>query len=377
VSPVIAPPEQETRSAADAEALFAEAHRRRRRRRLAGGVAGLVLAGSVTGGLATAWPRHGSVRAAPRTAAVARRAPGFTLPPVRVAWVDYGGRLHLGNLATGAQQVVAAVDAAPDDPMIPAGGHLYWADTSRNFAPVRDYDIATGAIRYLARGDSVFAAADGRHIYVAGAATRLTELPADGIGRPRRLALPAGWYLSGGLGNWSVAGGMVVYSEPSGQRPPASLAVWSPGTGRLKIIGRDRHVIGTYTAPGGRYSLVAWTSGGLLGITNTATLASRTVRSPYRHGFTYGGPFTSGSFSPDGKRLAVFLNLANPARSENVSVPAIVSTSTGAVRPVPAARLATTEDAGWARWLPGGSRLILGGETGSFAVDAVSLVSRS
>ena len=130
--------------------------------------------------------------------------------------------------------------------------------------------------------------------------------------------------------------------------------------------------------PGARYSLLAWTSGGVLGITNTSTLASLTVRSPNRYGFTYGGPFSSGAFSPNGKRLAVFLNTTNPQDPYNAphSVLAIVNTRTGAPRLVPAARLVTTEDVGWARWLPGGNRLIAGAEGGSYAVDAVTLATR-
>ena len=114
-------------SAAEAEALFAEARRRRRRRRLAGGVACLLLAGSAAAGLMTAWPRDGAGTHHGHPGAAAPRAPGFTLPPARVAWVDYGGQLHIGDLATGAQRVVATVDASPADPMIVAGGRLYWA----------------------------------------------------------------------------------------------------------------------------------------------------------------------------------------------------------------------------------------------------------
>ena len=83
------------------------------------------------------------------------------------------------------------------------------------------------------------------------------------------------------------------------------MGVWTPGTGQVKIIGRDLDITDTYTPPGARYSLLAWSSGCLrrclLGITNTSTLASVTVRSPGRYGFTYGGLFSSGAFSPDGR----------------------------------------------------------------------------
>lgn len=373
------------RGAAESEALFAEARRRRRRRRLAGGVACLALAGSVTAGVIAAWPPDGAGTHHEHPGAAAARAPGPTPPPVWVAWVDYGGQLHVGDLATGAQRVVATVGASPADPMIVAAGRLYWVGAGDNAAPIGSYDIATGMIRNLAHGNSVFASADGRHLYITQTGTRLIELPPGGIGAPRQLVLPAGWHMSGLLGNWSVAGGIVVYSsdaDPS--RHPVTLAVWNPAVGSVKVIGRDLDVIDAYTPPGARYSLLAWTPAGCqqhcpVGITNTSTLANLTVRTPNRYGFTYGGLFTSGAFSPDGTRLAVFLNTTNPQdpSREPVSELAIVDTETGALQLVRAARLGTYEDAGWARWLPGGRWLIAGAESGSYAVDAETLSVRA
>ena len=215
--------------------------------------------------------------------------------------------------------------------------------------------------------------------------TRLIELAADGTGKPRQLARPAGWYMSGLLGNWSAAGGIVVYSsEADPSRHPVTLAVWNPATGSVKIIGRDLDVIDVYTPPGAGHSLLAWTPADCaqacpVGITNTATLASVAVPSPNRYGFTYGGLFTSGAFSPDGTRLAVFLNTTNPQDPyhEPISQLAIANTRTGALQLVRAARLGTYEDAGWARWLPGGRRLIAGTEEGSYAVDAATLSVRA
>lgn len=373
---MIAPPGRRPRGLTEPEVLFAEARRRRRRRRLAGGTACLLLAGLVAAGLVTAWPRHGAVIPG---APAAGRAPGITLPPARVAWVDYGGQLHLGDLATRTQHVVATIDASAGDPMILAGGRLYWASTSKRLASIRDYDIATGRMGYLARGDSVFASADRRHIYIVQTATRLIELPAAGIGRSHRLTLPAGWQMSGDLGNWAVADGIVVYSGPPTQRwHPTTLAVWTPETGHVKIIGRDLDIIDTYTRRDASHSLLAWTSHGVLGITNTSTLASLTVRSPRRYGFTYGGLFSSGAFSPDGTRLAVFVNTTNPQDPYTTpsSVLGIVNTTTGALRLVHATHLVTTEDVGWARWLPTGNRLIAGAEAGSYAVNAVTFAVR-
>jgi hypothetical protein len=184
---------------------------------------------------------------------------------------------------------------------------------------------------------------------------------------------------------WQLVGcyGIVVYSGPADQRRGATtVAVWNPRTGHVKIIGQNIDVTDTYTPAGASYSLLAWTGGRRqccrLGITNTSTLATITVRSPSRYGFTYGGLFSSGAFSPDGTRLAVMLNTTNPQDPYSTphSVLAIVNTRTGALGLVRAARLVTTEDVGWARWLPGGSQLIVGAEAGSYAVNAVRLAAR-
>jgi hypothetical protein len=64
--------------------------------------------------------------------------------------------------------------------------------------------------------------------------------------------------------------------------------------GQRQAFARGLDIIDAYTPPGARYSLLAWTPAGCtqhcpVGITNTATLASLTVRSPGRHGFTYSG----------------------------------------------------------------------------------------
>jgi len=362
---------------AEVRALFAAARRRRRRRRLAAGAACLILAGSAGAGLAAAGPGRGAgTNPGQAGHAAVPHGPGMRLPPVRVAWVDDGGQLHIGNLTTGIQQVTTAPGASPADPMIAAGGRLYWADISRQGGPVRYYDIAAGKTRPLARGSSVFTSADGRRLFIATTSTSLSELPADGTGPSRRLTLPAGWYLSGLLGNWPAAGGIIVYGARDAGTASA-LAIWNPDTARVTVIGRDLDVIDTWTPAGARYSLIAWTSHGVLGITDTATRASLTVRSPGRYGFTYGGLFTRGAFSPDGTRLAVFVNITNPhdPAREPVSEPAILNTRTGTLRLAAAARLGTYEDAAWARWLPGGRQLLAGAEQGSYAINAATLAA--
>jgi hypothetical protein len=365
-------------SAAEARALFAEARRRRRRRRLSVAAACLLLAGLAAAGLAVAGPgNQAGTRHGPAGLAAVPRDSRVQLPPARVAWADDAGQLHIADLATGAQQVVATVDASSADPMTVAGGRLYWADSYHDGAPVRSYDIVTGTIRHLGRGSCVFASADGSRLYIVETSTRLSEQPASGTGAPRQLTLPAGWYLSGGLGNWAVAGGIIVYTA-SNASTTATAAVWNPGTGAVQVIGRDLNLMDVWTPAGASYSLIAWASHSVLGITSTATMTSMTIRSPGRYGFTYGGPFTRGAFSPDGTRLAVFLNITSPQdpATEPVSEPAILNTRTGSLRLARDARLGTYEDAAWARWLPGGKQVIVGAEQGSYAINAATLAVR-
>ena len=124
-----------------AEALFAQARRRRRRLRLAGAVVILALAVSV--GVAFAVSR-------PHRAAVARDAGGGGAGPAgaavagRVAWVDYNGRVHLGDLATSAQRVIAKINADPALPLVQAGGRLYWVSWAGARRPGRGPSAAGG-----------------------------------------------------------------------------------------------------------------------------------------------------------------------------------------------------------------------------------------
>jgi hypothetical protein len=143
----------------------------------------------------------------------------------------------------------------------------------------------------------------------------------------------------------------------------------------VTLVARGANAVGSDTAPGGRYSLIAWApapcvSGNCpIEITSTATGATVTARSPLPYGFAQGA-----AFSPDGTRLAVFERAAsiNSSCCANDSVLAIVNTRTGAVRAVRAARLVTQEDAGWILWLPGGRRLLAGALSDSYAVDTTT-----
>src|SRR6266516_4522414 len=233
---------QATGSAAGILALFAEA--RRRRRRAAGAAVILALAGLVaaalTGGGRPAAPAH-RAGAGPRPAVSTRPSvPRFTLPAAHVAWVDYGGQLHIGDVATGTQRIVANIPSDDGGWFVRAGGRLYWPDfnSDKNVVAIRDYDLATGRIRYLARGESVSASADGRHVYIMRSGTRLIELRADGSGVPRQLTVPVGWHLADPQPGGVADGGIVVAANGDPRKvPQLAFAVWYPRTGQLRIIG--------------------------------------------------------------------------------------------------------------------------------------------
>jgi hypothetical protein len=211
--------DRELRTTTDVEALFAEARRRRSRRRLAGVVVALILAGSVTAGVTIGGSHHGVPLTGKRDhpAAAARRASVKSLlPPAPLAWIDTGSQLQIGDLATGTRRIGPATDSSPSAPLVSAGGRLYWSDFGQNVAPIREYVLATGKIGYLARGEAVFAAADGRHLYIVAGTTRLIELRGNGSGPPTLLNVPAGWHISGNLAvQWdgTVAGGIIVYTR--------------------------------------------------------------------------------------------------------------------------------------------------------------------
>jgi hypothetical protein len=372
---LIAPPSHRLPDAAQVQVLFTEA-RRRRRRRLAAGLAGVALAGLAVAASIGAWshqPRRGPAHAA-RPPAAAQRVPGFSLPPATVAWVDYGGRLHIGDVATLAQHVAGTVPGwAGAGWLVQAGGRIYGAGSP----VITEFDPATGTTVRLGPGVGVFPSADGQNAYVERTGTSLAELRTSGRGVLRRLHTPAGWYLVPGVAGEVTAGfaGAILVSS----HPDRNLASWDPATGKLTLVARGAVAVADYSPPGGRYSLIAWAPAPCMSencpveITDTATRATVTARSPLPYGFAQGA-----AFSPDGTRLAVFERTAsiNSSCCANNSVVAIVNTRAGAVRAVRAARLVTQEDAGWILWLPGGRRLLAGALSFSYAVDATTYAAR-
>ncbi len=370
------------------EVLFAAARRRRRRRRLVGASVSLMLAGAVAAGVTVGGGGGGAAirggdsrRPAVTTKSESSR---LALPAVRLAWID-SGYLLIGDPATGDLRTGPAVDASASGPLVSAAGQLYWADSSTDGAPIRDYDLATGKIRYLPPGEAVFTSADGRTLFIARNSRTLLELPADGTGRPVVLRTPIGWFMSSIGPGWAPtvgAGGVLVAtSDEQGYVPRGTReGLWNPATGHVRILGVAIGILGVYTPSGARYSLVAWAppsravaQDDSLRITNTSTGATVAVRSPLHYGFVAAG---APAFSPGGKQMAVFVRTAPLGSASGMSQLAIVDTGTGAVRLVPRTRLYTTEDAFWALWLPGSQRILAGAVGSAYAVDVRTLAVR-
>jgi hypothetical protein len=377
---LIAPPSHGLPDAAQVQVLFAEARRRRRRRRLAAAVVGLVLAGLAAAVGSGAWshqPRGGPAHAA-RSPAAAQRVPGFTLPPATVAWVDYSGQVHIGNVATLAQRAVAQAADPPCCTLIAAGHRIYWAGQSGHRDYVQEYDLATGVLRNVAPGWAVFASASGRDIYIAQSGRRLLVLPADGSGPARPLVTPPGWQMV--PLPWAVTGGIVLGSDG----PRQAIGVWSPRAGRVRVIGHG-FVMAAWTSPSGHGSLIAWQPAACplrcpIEITSIPAGRTLTVRSPLPYGFLgQGGDM---AFSPDGTELAALVSASrpNPETAERF-MPALVNTATGTVRLARRAILANGEFAGWLVWLPGADRLLAGpaadlGRYAGYAIDTRAAAAR-
>jgi len=367
--------------AVQAEAIFTAARRRRRRIRLTIGLIAMVLAGSAAVLLAN-WPQHSGAPGRPEASAALR---AVQLPAAQVAWADYNGRLHIGSLVTGHQRVAAAANSDPVVPLIAAGDHLYWVNTGGTYWQIQSLDLATGKIASLGFGMAVFASADGLQVFIAQTGESLLEFPATG-GRSRSLSLPAGWFVAG-LGDdftspAAVSGGVLVQaSDSASSSRPAKLAVWNPDSRRLTLISSgvstNGGLLGAVTPAGANYSLVAWRQGSCypsscaLEITNTATRFTRTLRSPLGHGFAYGV-----AFSQDGGELAAFANTSGLSTTPAPAELAIISTRTGAARLVPRVSLLMGQDIAWARWLPGGKMLLVGGLTSSGVVNSETLSVR-
>ncbi|HEY6278532.1 MAG TPA: hypothetical protein VIX86_19635 [Streptosporangiaceae bacterium] len=376
------------------QALFIQARRRRRRRWLAGIAAVLVGSAVVTVVIVT-WPHRASGQDADRpgvagTGLAARSSGGAAV------WYD-GIHLRVGSVHPDGQVIQRAGPEVNADllPLVPAGGRIYWVNPMGGAVPFMPYrawypkivqylDRATGKIGIAGPGSTAFLSANGRYLLMAQDATTLGELPVAG-GALRQLTLPPGWYLPGGDGlpgldypGLATANGVIVQSRESGESYPQVFGLWNPGSHTVRVLGRALAIIAAYTPPGARSSLLAWLPAAcpfpdncLLNITSTATLATRTVRSPMPGGFAIGG-----AFSPDGTQLAVFPQTLPHGMAPAYARLALVVPRTGAVRVAPRPRITLGEDLGWALWLPDGRHLIVGPCPGSCLVESATLSAR-
>jgi hypothetical protein len=389
MSPLIAPPVSPDTAA---QALFREARRRRRWRWLTG-IAVVLMASAAVAVSTVTWP-HRAAGHGVAGMGLAGSGLGARSSAAAAVWFD-GIRLHVGYIQLSGRVTQRAGAEVNADllPLVQAGRRVYWVDPAGTFVAalghwsqvVQYLDLATGKIGTAGPGQTVFLSADGRYLLMSQTATTLTETPVTG-GAPRQLTLPRGWYLPGGDGlpnvvsgdGLATANGIIVQSEESPARRAPVLAVWNPGSSTVDVLGRGLAVIGAYTPPGARYSLLAWLPAAclfpdncLLKITNTATMTARTVRSPLRGGFAVGG-----AFSPDGMQLAVFPQTPPRHATPGSARLAIVNLATGAVRMARGPRLALGMDFAWARWLPGGTHLIAGAGTGPYLVDPATLSAK-
>jgi hypothetical protein len=377
----------------DAQALIPEARARQRRRHMVGV---LVLAGIVaalftsvlvvtmqTGPPATSTTGMGS---APHS--VDTSAPSF-------AWIDYVGHLHVGDPLTGQQQVVARALGDPTVPVVALQGRLFWVDTGCTSLPVlrcpdapesgystpviKELDLQTHRVKILASGQAVFAAADGRSIYIERQrpgcltttggvcdphAEEVVRVPITPSGKTKVYFVPHGWDVNAGNGfsnPISVPGGIFVQSNLAGvSSTPLHFALWNPATDHVVPMGYDWGLIDAHTSSDGT-TLLAWLPGTCelqqecgLDITNVGTGKTLSIPSPLPYGFDIGG-----AFSPDGAQLAVFVRTnqgdVNPAMEFGV-----VDTKAGKLRLIEGVQGQIGDSVGWAHWLPNGTDVLVG-----------------
>jgi hypothetical protein len=389
----------QTEQLPNAQALIPEAMALHRRRQKIGLliVAGIVAA-VVTSALVvmaqTSSPdsRTTRLQGLPYSGAVA--APSF-------AWIDYLGHLHIGDPLTGHQHVVAPALGDPTVPVVALRGNLFWEDTGctslpisrcpyspeSGFSPpvIKELNIRSHHVKVLASGQAVFAAADGRSIYVERPdldcppttslpcqpyAQEVIRIPIQPTKQRQVFLVPHGWYVNAGNGfanPISIPGGIFVQSSLAGATSqPLHFGLWNPKTGHVTPLGYDWGLIDAHTARDGT-TLLAWLPGTCelqqdcgLDITNLRTGTTLTVPSPLPYGFDIGG-----AFSPDGSELSVFVRTnngdVNPAMQFG-----LVDTNTGHLRLIPGVQGQIGDSVGWAHWLPNGTDVLAGTFAGRY-----------
>jgi hypothetical protein len=310
-----------------------------------------------------------------------------TLP--LIAWLDYGGRVHVGDLSARTQHVVGIVNGDAATPLASSSGNVFVVDTAGQFVPdigtwsevIRVYNIAHKTLTYLAPGQGVFASADGRRVFIPQMdTTHIIEMPVSGTEAATRFTLPMGWYFPGGYGQ-SVGDDIIVLSTSSSTSAgPASIGLWHVGSGRVRSFGTIQTapspwVVGVFTANGADHGVVAWIPfrcGGKVScpidLTDTTTLVTRPVRPPTGRAFVNGG-----AFSPDGRELAVFVTGSGPSGDTEAQL-AIVNLASGKTRLVPRVHFPLGIDLAWARWL-NRTELVSEGASIEYLVNSTSLLA--
>jgi hypothetical protein len=237
------------------------------------------------------------------------------------------------------------------------------------------FDIRTGRVRSLGAGINLTTTTDGRDLLVARDQSHLLELSPTGVRLSKVWTIPSDYSLDTYAPQHPVVAvdnGIVVQSTrptrlASGEVAPDSaytLAVWDPTRGSLHVLGRDLFVIGSYTAPRAKHSLIAWVDGahaGRLALTDTATFKTRLVTSPLSSTDTeFGNNFLGGGgFSPDGQRLAAFVTAFRPHDWPNAQL-VLVNPTNGSVRLIGNTVVQIGEPQGWATLSPSGDELFGG-----------------
>jgi hypothetical protein len=367
----------------EAEALFKEAHQRRRRRRLL--IGALVLAVAIAAAVtpfALTGPSSSHRLVASAKTSPTRVGPVSESPP-RVAWVDYDGALHVGTANGLSQRVVATTSADPTSPVVWLGDTVYWVQSQAPVTPgvagptidpiVEGFDTTTGQMIKVGGGLQIFPSLDRSFLYVQRDYRHLVEYSPKAGWIGHVMAIPRGWFLAPSylLNNPSpvIADGILVDSlQPA---PQTALGIWNPARGRVRDIGKVWKMVGTWTGPRGRSSTIAWLPATCLqsdpncrlAITDSSTLSTRFVSSPFGEGFDFGG-----EFSPNGARLAVFLRLGEHQfnglpkyqRLSPVTQLALVNMKTGSIRVVPQTVINIGDSLAWALWFPDNNHLIAG-----------------
>ena len=314
--------------ASEVRALFREARNRRRRRRLTG-LAALLLAGILAASAALTWVHHGLGQhavggaRAPRIGGPVRRGcrGGRRRPPAhwrdRPGWSAQPARGWRGQRGERASRRGGAAG------VLGRSGRRLRAVAGALVAGRHGLNLATRQVAVAGAGQTIFLSADRHYLLMSQTPTSLAEMPVAG-GRPRVFNLPSGlvpprrrW--PRGSGGRSGPGYGERHPRPvqgvAGREcatdrglEPADRSGRShrPGARGDRCLHAARRALQPARVASRRLPLPG---GCMLNLTDTASGAVTTVRSPSAGGFAVGG-----AFSPDGSRLAVFVNGPSGAR---------------------------------------------------------------